>query len=60
MEKEFFFFFILWPQTSTYPNTKKPDKLGRFLCFGGADGDRTRHPLLAKQMLSHMSYGPKA
>ena len=27
--------------------------------FGGADRDRTGDPLLAKQVLSQLSYGPK-
>jgi hypothetical protein len=28
------------------------------LCFGGADRDRTGDPLLAKQVLSQLSYSP--
>lgn len=28
--------------------------------FGGADETRTRHPLLAKQVLCQMSYSPSA
>ena len=35
-------------------------RLGTQFCliFGGARRDRTADPLLAKQVLSHLSYGP--
>ena len=32
----------------------------RIITIGGADEDRTRYPLLAKQMLSQVSYSPNA
>jgi hypothetical protein len=38
-----------------------PIKIGTQFCphlFGGARRDRTADPLLAKQVLSHLSYGP--
>ena len=38
-------------------NLLLPDCLLR--CFGGADRDRTGDPLLAKQVLSQLSYSPQ-
>ena len=38
---------------------KKPDIIGRFLCLGGADGDRTHDLLHAMEALSQLSYSPK-
>ena len=35
------------------------DVNGKELNYGGADRDRTGDPLLAKQVLSQLSYGPK-
>ena len=35
------------------------DVNGKELNYGGADRDRTGDPLLAKQVLSQLSYSPK-
>jgi hypothetical protein len=44
------------------PSGPKPDALARLRytpMIGGGDRTRTRYPLLAKQMLSQLSYTPK-
>ena len=39
-------------------NSRKATLTGTKLGVGGAEGTRTPDPLLAKQMLSQLSYGP--
>ena len=40
------------------PSTNLNVKVLDFVQLGGADGIRTRDPLLAKQVLSQLSYSP--
>ena len=37
---------------------RRPIRIDPLFCFGGGKGIRTPDPLLAKQMLSQLSYAP--
>ena len=43
---------------SSAPSKGVQLQAARYLTFGGADRDRTGDPLLAKQVLSQLSYSP--
>ena len=64
LEQDLYFFLIVKEQPITFrPKARaKRASLGSAFCplplSGGADRDRTDDPLLAKQVLSQLSYSP--
>ena len=60
-DRHTYFFQIVNEQTAYWPKTRrKPFRLTFVLCgaIGGGDRNRTDDPLLAKQVLSQLSYTP--
>lgn len=45
-------------QVQTFISSKDTSTLSTPKCIGGAERDRTADPLLAKQVLSQLSYSP--
>ena len=50
--------FAVAPRTTCTQASVKPCKICAMNVFGGDEGDRTPYPLLARQVLSQMSYTP--